>query len=155
MPALDQERDNGVVMRTGSISLLVLAAGLGLVLLAGCGDAVEKEVVQPVENMLEGRDRATLEAASANVRTIRMALMRYPTTSPDDLFPSNGDIFDYESLREVLAGTNLPEDMADLKWDESYGIEYDSDGYQFRFSVKAGTRDRETITATPAGVTVR
>ena len=141
--------------RTCIVGLIILLITAGSGVLSGCEDAVEKEVIKPVEDMFKGRERAVLETAVANVRGVRMTLMRYPATSPDDLYPTDAEIFDYESLREVLSDANLPVDMAEVKWDPDSGIDYSSDGYTFTVSTRALTVNGESITATIRGVEVR
>jgi hypothetical protein len=128
--------------------LMILA-----MLIVGCEKTVDEGVVQPVKAMHAQKEAASLEAAVSNVRIVRGALMRYPALSSDNLYPSDTDISDYDSLREVLADEGLPGDMADLLWDSFYGIRYNSDGYTFTFQVKAAGNGK-IITATPNGVQV-
>jgi len=110
-------------------------------------------VIKPVEMMVGQKSAAAVQAALSNVQTVREALMRYPAISPSNRYPGDTQIYDYGTLREVLANENLPPDMADLMWDPAYGVVYSSDGYTFTFAVRALSGERETITATPGGVT--
>jgi hypothetical protein len=119
----------------------------------GCERTIEEEVIRPLEAIYEQKGAASLETAVSNVRMVRAALMRYPATSPENLYPGDMEIYDYESLRKILPDENLPADMAELFWDPSYGITYLSDGYSFTLEVRALTKKREIITATPGGVT--
>jgi len=114
---------------------------------------MEEEVIKPIEMMVGQKSAAAAEAAITNVRTVRAALMRYPAISASNEYPGDMDIYDYRSLREVLADENLPPDMAELLWDPAFGVTYRSDGYTFTFEVKAISADGGIITATPGGVT--
>jgi hypothetical protein len=122
-------------------------------LLSGCEKTMEEEVIKPIEMMVGQKSAAAAQAAIANVRTVRAALMRYPATSPTNQYPGDVDIYDYRTLREVLADENLPPDMAELMWDAGFGITYRSDGYTFTFEVRAISADGEIMTATPGGIT--
>ncbi len=124
-----------------------------LLIFPACERTIEEEVIKPIEMMYGQKNVATALAAESNVRTVRAALMRYPATSPTNKYPGDMDIYDYRTLREVLADENLPPDMTELMWDTGFGINYRSDGYTFTFEVRALTAGRETITATPNGVT--
>ena len=124
-----------------------------LLLYPACEKTVEEDVIKPVEMMVGQKSAAAVQAALSNVQTVREALMRYPATSPSNRYPGEAQIYDYGTLRGVLAGQNLPADMADLMWDPAYGIVYRSDGHTFTFEVRALSGERETITATPEGVT--
>jgi hypothetical protein len=137
--------------RHGQIITLVFA--ILAVLVCGCERTIEEEVVQPIEAIYGQKSAASLEAAVANVRIVRSALMRYPATSSDNLYPDDMVITGYDSLREILTDENLPVDMGELLWDPSYGIRYMSDGYGFTFEVHALSGGK-VITATPRGVTV-
>ena len=101
--------------------------------------------------MVGQKSVAAAQAALSNVQMVRAALMRYPAASPSNEFPGDMDIYDYSTLRQVLADTNLPPDMTELMWDTAHGITYRSDGYTFTFEARA--LSGETITATPGGVT--
>jgi hypothetical protein len=124
-----------------------------LFIFPACERTIEEEVIKPIESMYGQKDVARALAAESNVRTVRAALMRYPATSPSNQYPGDMDIYDYGTLREVLADENLPPDMTELMWDAGFGVTYTSDGYSFTLQVKALTTGRETITATPNGVT--
>jgi len=124
-----------------------------LLLFSGCEKAVEEEVIKPIEMMYGQKNIATAEAAISNVRTVRAALMRYPALSESNEYPGEMEMFNYDSLREVLVDENLPPDMTELMWDPSFGFTYRSDGYTFTFEVRALSGEREIITATPGGVT--
>jgi len=130
--------------------ILVLVPGF---LFAGCEKTIDEEVVRPIEAMHGQKEVASIETAMANVQAVRSALMRYPATSTENLYPSEMDITGYDSLREVLADAGLPGNMADLMWDPFYGIRYASDGYTFTFQVKAAGNGK-VVTATPSGVEV-
>ena len=123
-----------------------------LLILSACERTVEEDIIKPIEMMVGQKSAAAAEAAIANVRTVRAALMRYPAVSASNEYPGEMDIYDYRTLREILADANLPPDMSELMWDPAYGISYRSDGYTFTFEVRALSGDRETITATPNGV---
>lgn len=110
-------------------------------------------MIKPIEMMYGQKSVAAALAAETNVRTVRAALMRYPATSPTNQYPGDMDIYDYRTLREVLADENLPAEMTELMWDAGIGIKYTSDGNSFTFQVKALSGERETITATPKGIT--
>lgn len=148
---LNQNRISMKKWRSGHFTALFFLAFA--VLISGCERTVEEEVVQPIEAIYSRKGAASLEAAAANVRMVRASLMRYPATSPDNLYPTDTVIVDYESLREVLTDANLPPDMAQLMWDPFHGIRYMSDGYTFTFEVRALSGSR-AITATPNGLTV-
>jgi len=135
--------------RLFALFLLVLA-----VLASGCERTVGEEAVGPIEGIYSRKGAASLEAAAANARMVRASLMRYPATSPDNLYPPDTAIVDYDSLREVLTDANLPADMGQLMWDPFYGIRYTSDGYTFTFEVRALSGDK-AIFATPDGVRVQ
>ena len=120
---------------------------------SACQRTVEEEVIKPVQSMYGQKDAAAGQTAISNVRTVRAALMRYPAVSPSNQYPGDMEIYDYESLREVLADEYLPPDMGELMWDPAYGISYRSDGYTFTFEVRALDREGTVITATPSGVT--
>lgn len=122
-------------------------------LVPGCERTVEQEVIQPIKAMHGQKEAASLEAALANVRIVRSALMRYPVISSENLYPADTAITGYDSLRDVLTDENLPGDMSDLMWDPSYGVRYTSDGYTFTFQVKTAG-DGKVITATTNGVKV-
>ena len=124
-----------------------------LLIFPACDRAVEEEVIQPVELMYGQKDVAAEQVAVSNVQTVRAAIMRYPANSPSGQYPGDMEIYDYGSLRETLAGANLPRNIAELMWDPAYGITYQSDGSTFTFEVRALTKEREIITATPGGVT--
>ena len=134
-----------------AVLLLLLLSVTAMVL--GCERTVEEEVVQPIESMHGQKEVASLETAVANIRTVRSALMRYPATSSENLYPDNMTVTDYDSLREVLADENLPFNIETLLWDPSFGISYISDGYTFTLEVKALSGGK-MITATPNGVKV-
>ena len=121
----------------------------------GCGNAVEEEVIKPIEHMVEQKDVAVLATAVTNVRQVRSGLMRYPAVSVDNEFPKDTQVVDYDTLREILVSENLSPDMANLMWDPAYGIRYSSDGLSFTFQVQALTRERELITATMRGVEIQ
>jgi hypothetical protein len=123
------------------------------ILSSGCERTIEEEVVQPIEAIYGQKNVASLETALSNVRTVRSALMRYPATSSENLYPEDMKIIGYDSLRQVLTDENLPADMSELMWDPSYGISYLSDGYTFKFKVRA-LGGEKVITATPNGVKV-
>jgi hypothetical protein len=112
---------------------------------------IEEDVIKPVEMMVGQKSAAAAQVALSNVQMVRAALMRYPAASPSNEFPGDMDIYDYSTLRQVLADANLPPDMTELMWDTAYGITYRSDGYTFTFETRA--LSGETITATPGGVT--
>ena len=118
----------------------------------GCEKTIEEEVVQPVERIVAQKDDAILEAAVSNVRQVRSGLMRYPAVSADNEYPSDIQVFNYDTLRETLTSENLPPNMADLMWDPAFGIDYSSDGLSFTFQVRALTKNNEVITATARGV---
>jgi len=133
-------------------ALSVLSFSFFLVL-PSCQNAVEEDVIKPVETMYGQKGVAADLAAFTNVQTVRAALMRYPATHPSGRYPGDMDIYDYPSLRETLPEANLPGDMAELMWDPAYGIRYRSDGSSFTFEAKALSGEREVLTATPGGVT--
>ena len=133
-----------------TLSLLPLTFFL---IFSGCEKTVEEEVIKPIEMMYGQKNVATVLAAESNVRTVRAALLRYPTTSPTNQDPGDMDIYDYRTLRDVLPDENLPPDMAELMWDSAFGVTYRSDGYTFTFEVRALSADGEIITATPGGIT--
>jgi hypothetical protein len=120
---------------------------------SSCQRTVEEEVIKPIESIYGQKNVVTAETAVSNVRTVRAALMRYPALSPSNEYPGEMQIFNYDSLREVLVDENLPPDMNELMWDPGFGITYRSDGYTFTFEVKALHGEGEIITATPKGVT--
>jgi hypothetical protein len=121
-------------------------------LLLGCEKTVDEDVVQPIESMYGQKDAAAMEAAVANVQMVRSALMRYPAVSMENEYPRDTQIYDYDSLREILVSANLPTSMADLMWDPAFGINYSSDGLSFSFQVRAMTKNNAVITATERGV---
>ncbi len=139
--------------RIKSYLIFILVSFSFLLLFSACERTMEEEVIKPIEMMVGQKSVATALAAESNVRTVRAALMRYPATSPTNQYPGDMDIYDYRTLREVLADENLPPDMADLMWDAGFGITYRSDGYTFTFEVRAISGDGEIITATPNGIT--
>ncbi len=122
------------------------------IIIPACEKTVEEEVIKPIEMMYGQKNVATALAAESNVRTVRAALLRYPTTSPTNHYPGDMDIYDYRTLRDVLPDENLPSDMAELMWDPAFGVTYRSDGYTFTFEVRALSADGEIITATPGGI---
>ena len=124
-----------------------------LIITPACERTMEEDVIKPIEMMYGQKSVAAALAAETNVRTVRAALMRYPATSPTNQYPGDMDIYDYRTLREVLADENLPAEMTELMWDAGIGIKYTSDGNSFTFQVKALSGERETITATPKGIT--
>ena len=124
-----------------------------IVFVPACGRTIEEEVISPLGSLVEQKTAASMETSVINVRTVRAALMRFPVNSPDNLYPDDRDVFDYESLRNTLTDENLPPDMSKLMWDPSYGVVYSSDGYTFTFEVRAFGNDG-IITATPGGVAV-
>jgi len=133
-----------------AMSLLTISF---LLIFSACEKMVEDEVIKPIESMYGQKSVATSQAALSNVQTVRAALMRYPAVSSSNEYPGEMEIFDYASLRDVLADENLPPDMAELMWDPGFGITYISDGYSFTLTVKALSTEQETITATPKGIT--
>jgi len=133
-----------------AMSLLTISF---LLIFSACEKTVEEEVIKPIEMMYGQKNVATALAAESNVRTVRAALLRYPTTSPTNQYPGDMDIYDYRTLRDVLPDENFPPDMAELMWDPAFGVTYRSDGYTFTFEVKALSADGEIITATPGGIT--
>jgi hypothetical protein len=134
------------------IAVSILSFSFFLIL-PSCDRTVEEEVIKPVELMYGQKNVAADQAAATNVQTVRAALMRYPATSPSGQYPGDMDIYDYGSLRETLSDANLPQNIAELMWDPAYGITYRSDGSTFTFEVRALTKDREIISATPGGIT--
>ena len=133
-----------------------LVIGLLMILMVfvpACERTVEEEVIAPLESLVEQKSAASLETSVINVRTVRAALMRFPVNSPENLYPDDRDVFDYESLRYTLTDENLPPDMSELMWDSSYGVVYHSDGYTFTFEVRA-LGNGGIISATPGGVAV-
>ncbi len=134
------------------VVLMLLTAGIALS--PGCGNSGQSSNSNPVVEAHRGKDKATLQAAAANVRTVKSALIGYRGQSVDGLYPRTFDVYEYDDLRRLLPQANLPPDMAALKWDPAAGIQYDSDGTTFTFSVTALTSNKETITATPREVTV-
>ena len=139
------------IFRTVLLCALLIILSLPL----GCEKTIEEEVIQPIESMYDQKDAAVLEAAVTNVRQVRSALMRYPVNSADNEYPKDTQVYDYDSLREILASESLPLDMADLMWDPASGINYTSDGISFSLQVRAMTKKNETITATASGVTTQ
>ena len=135
-----------------NIFLILLTAGM--VVSLGCGSKGSSSDSNPVVQAYKGKDKAALQVAAANVRSVKSALMGYVSQSADGLYPQTFDIYEYDDLRKLLPQANLPPSMAALKWDASSGIQYESDGTTFTFSVTALTSNRETITATPREVTV-
>ncbi len=121
----------------------------------GCGKTIDEEVIQPVERMYNQKEEVVLKTAVANARQVRSALMMYASGSVDNEYPRDTEVYNYDSLREILASANLPQDMADLKWDPASGINYFSDGASFTLQVVAMTRKKEVVTATASGVTLR
>jgi len=134
------------------IAVSILSFSFFLIL-PSCDRTVEEEVIKPVELMYGQKNAAADQVAATNVQTVRAALMRYPATSPSGQYPGDMDIYDYGSLRETLSDANLPQNIAELMWDPAYGITYRSDGSTFTFEVRALTKDREIISATPGGIT--
>lgn len=118
----------------------------------GCGKTMDEDVVQPVKSMYNQKDATALKTAAANVRQVRSALMIYAANSANSEYPSDTDVYDYQSLGEILPSANLPQDIAGLMWDPADGIKYSSDGVSFTFKVRALTKKSEIITATVAGV---
>jgi len=136
------------ILKTALLFTMLLILSLSL----GCEKTIEEEVIQPIESMYGQKDAAALEAAVANVQMIRSALMRYPVISAENEYPRDTQVYDYDSLREILVSANLPTDMADLMWDPASGINYSSDGLFFSFQVRAMTKNNEVITAAANGV---
>jgi hypothetical protein len=134
------------------ISFTLLSLSIFL-LLTGCEKTMEEDVIKPIEMMVRQKSAAAAQVAVSNVNNVRAALMRYPAVSPSNEYPEDMDLYDYSTLREILADANLPADMTELMWDPAHGITYRSDGYSFTFEVRALSGDRETITATVNGVT--
>ncbi len=134
------------------VVLILLTAGIALS--PGCGNSGVSSDSNPVIDAYRGKDKATLLAAATNVRAVKSALIGYRAQSADGLYPQTFDIYEFDDLRRLLPQANLPPDMTALKWDPAAGIQYDSDGTTFSFSVTALTSNRETITATPQDVTV-
>ena len=132
--------------------VLLCSLLLTLFIPLGCDKAIEEEVIKPIEGMYDQKDAAALEAAVTNVRQVRSGLMRYPAVSADNEYPSDIQVFNYDTLRETLTSENLPPNMADLMWDPAFGINYSSDGLSFTFQVRALTKKSELITATTNGV---
>ena len=97
----------------------------------GCEKMIEEEVIQPIESMYDQKVVAVLQTAVANVRQVRSALMRYAVGSVDNEYPRDTQVYDYDSLREILASESLPPDMADLMWNPASGFNYSSDGASF------------------------
>ena len=135
---------------TRYLAITILPLSLFLIFTA-CEKTLEEEVIKPIERMYGQKSIATSQAAVSNVQTVRAALMRYPAISSANEYPGEMEIFDYGSLRDVLADENLPPDMVELMWDPANGITYISDGYSFTFQVRSVSG--ETITATTNGVT--
>ncbi|MCJ7500157.1 hypothetical protein MUP29_07860 [bacterium] len=123
-----------------------------LLVFSGCEKTIEEDVIKPIEMMVGQKSAAAAQVAVSNVNNVRAALMRYPAVSPANEYPDDMDLYDYSTLREILADANLPADMTELMWDPAHGISYRSDGYTFTFEVRALSGDRETITATVNGV---
>ena len=123
-----------------------------LLIFSGCEKTMEEDVIKPIEMMVGQKSAAAAQVAVSNVNNVRASLMRYPAVSPSNEYPGDMDLYDYSTLREILADANLPADMTELMWDPAYGIIYRSDGYTFTFEVRALSGDRETITATVNGV---
>ena len=123
-----------------------------LLVFSGCEKTIDEDVIKPIEMMVGQKSAAAAQVAVSNVNNVRAALMRYPAVSPSNEYPGDMDLYDYSTLREILADANLPADMTELMWDPAYGIIYRSDGYTFTFEVRALSGDRETITATVNGV---
>jgi hypothetical protein len=130
---------------------LTLLSFTFFLILSGCEKTVEEDVIQPIEMMAGQKSAAASLAAESNVRIIRAALLRYPAASSTNQYPGDMDIYDYETMRELLADENLPASIGELMWEPAYGVRYHSDGYTFTFQVKA--LSGETITATPEGIT--
>ena len=124
-----------------------------LLVFAACERTIEEDVIKPIEMMVGQKSAAAAQVAVSNVNNVRAALMRYPAVSPSNEYPGDMDLYDYSTLREILADANLPADMTELMWDPAYGIVYRSDGYTFTFEVRALSGEREILTATPNGVT--
>ncbi|MDF1525630.1 MAG: hypothetical protein RRA15_01185 [bacterium] len=133
-----------------TLTLLPLAFFL---VFSGCEKTIEEDVIKPIEMMVGQKSAAANQVAVSNVNNVRAALMRYPALSPSNEYPGDMDLYDYSTLRAILANANLPADMTELMWDPAYGIIYRSDGSTFTFEVRALSGDRETITATVNGVT--
>ena len=121
----------------------------------GCEKTIDEEMIKPVENMYSQKDEVVLKTAIANVQQVRSALMMYAAGSVDSEYPRDTQLYDYSSLREMLASESLPANMADLKWDPVSGINYSYDGASFSLQVRAMTKNKELITATASGVTWR
>jgi hypothetical protein len=138
----------------GKTTLLVSLLFIAPAILWGCERTIEEDVIKPIEAINKLKNPASLEVAVSNVRIVQAALMRYPVTSSENLYPPDMEIPNYDSLREILPDESLPLDMADLMWDPSYGIVYMSDGYTFTFKIRTVTEERHIITATPSGVVV-
>ncbi len=137
-----------------SRGVILMLLAVGIALSPGCGDSGISSDSNPIVDAHRGKDKATLLAATTNVRAVRSALMGYLSQSADGRYPQTFDIYEFDDLRRLLPQANLPPDMTTLKWDPAGGIRYDSDGTTFSFSVTALTSNRETITATPREVTV-
>ena len=131
------------------LSIIMLA----VFLVPSCERTIEEEIVKPIEAIHGQKKSASLEVAVSNVRIVRAALMRYPVTSGENLFPRDMELYNYDSMRKILPDESLPPDMTELMWDSAYGIVYISDGYTFTFEVRATTEEGPTITATQSGVT--
>lgn len=136
-----------------TVYLFTLLITLSLPL--GCEKTIDEEVIKPVGGMYSQKDKVVLKAAVANAQQVRSALMMYAAGSVDSEYPRDTQVYDYNSLREILASESLPANMADLKWDPASGINYSSDGASFSLQVRAMTKNKELITATASGVTWR
>ena len=118
----------------------------------GCEKTIDEEIVKPIEGMHNQKDETTLKAAVANAQHVRSSLLMYAVNSADNEYPRETEVYDYGSLREILASASLPQNMADLKWNPASGIQYSSDGASFSLQVTAMTVRKEVITATESGV---
>ncbi|NOY87162.1 MAG: hypothetical protein GXP52_07680 [Deltaproteobacteria bacterium] len=134
--------------KTALLCILLITFSLSL----GCEKTMDEDVVQPVKSMYNQKDTTMLKTAVANVRQVRSALMMYAAGSADSEYPKDTQVYDYDSLRKILASKSLPPDMADLMWDPAPGINYSSDGASFSLQVRALTKKNEIITATASSV---
>lgn len=141
------------MVKLKTVFLIFLLVILSLPL--GCEKTIDEEVIKPVENMYSQKDEVILKAAVANVQQVRSTLMMYAAGSADSGYPKGSQVYDYNSLREILPPESLPANMADLKWDPASGINYSSDGASFTLQVRAMTGKKEAITATESGVSWR
>ncbi len=136
------------IFKTASLCALLIVFSL----VVGCGKTMDKDVVQPVKSMYSQEDATVLKTAVTNVRQVRSALMTFAAGSANSEYPGDTQVYDYDSLREILPSASLPQDIADLKWDPAAGINYSSDGASFTLQVRALTKKNKLITATAAGV---